>query len=231
MTWGRVVLVLADALTAGDLCGRLGQAQGDLSIVTCERIEDRDDLGPRVATLGADVIGVVVDPELAAPDDRAALGLATQLLRTGRDLRVVLYAAATPDAMRAVLRVASCMPCELMVRGVDEMPTWTARTTAKIDAPSRPREALRQLTHLPARYRLAWLDAIEAPGAATVKRVAACASVERRTLERAHRHAGAWTPARLLRELQVHAKSALLGSSDPPKTTWSSRAVMRRRGS
>lgn len=202
-TWrGGVVLVLADASTTGDLsCCPLREARDERSAVRYELVATRDDLRLRLAALGTEVIAVVLDPEVEAPDDRSALDLATQLLRTARDVRVILCAAVLPSAMHAVLRVLSHLRCELVVRGVDRLPDWTTAAAAKVDTQALPREALQQLCRLPSRFRFAWFDAMQGVDTPNVKRVVAGARVKRRTLERAHKQAGIWPPARLLRAL------------------------------
>lgn len=204
---GGVVLVIADESTANELlCGaaaELSEGRYDGSQVRYHHIDDIVHLGPALAALGRDVIALVLDPEFAAPDDEVALRVAAQLVRTGREMRVVVYTANTPQAMHAVIRLLTHLHCELVVRGFDSLPDWTPGMAKNVESSVRRREALKQLTILPARYRLAWSDALAAPGEATIKRVLACASVERRSLERAHEEAGAWTPARLLRALKA----------------------------
>lgn len=202
---GGVVLVLVDDLTVSEMsCGpsaEVGDASHDPTKVRYERIADIAHLGSAIASSGSDLIAVVLDPELAAPDDETALRVAAQLTRTRRELRVIVYPAINAQAMHAVHRLNLHRQCELVVRSYDALPEWTSGMSAGGEASVRRFESLQQLTILPERYRLAWIDALAAPGDTTVKRVLACASVTRRTLERAHENAGVHSPSRLLRDL------------------------------
>lgn len=204
---GGVVLVLADEATVSEMsCGStagLGDASPGRAKVRYERMADIAQLGSAISSMGSDVIAVVLDPEVAAPDDETALRVAAQLTRTGRELRVVVYPAINPQAMHAVYRLSLHRQCELVVRAFDALPGWTRGAAKGGEATPRRCEAVQQLTTLPVRFRRAWIDALAAPGETTVKRVLACASVERRTLERAHEEAGVLSPARLLRALKA----------------------------
>lgn len=207
---GGAVLILASESTAAmfidDATASMALRDADLERVHFENVPDLAALCGRLHRSDADVAAVVIDPELAAPDELAALSVALELQRARHELRVVLYASPSPSAMHAVRRVVACMACELVVRGVDPMPAWLVHGRSSATLPAHPKEALEQLTRLPARFRIAWIRSVAGTSAPNVKRVAASASVQRRTLERVHRDSGAWTPARLMRALVIAAQ-------------------------
>ena len=202
-----VVVVLADQATLDEMvrldgAGR-GHRQGARPVVRYVRVESLSDLGQRLTSMGDEVTAVVLDPILAAPDERAALTAARQLARADEDVRVTLYAPHTPAAMHAVLRLgARCARCELVVQGLDELPAWSRLAPAGGQMRDEHRLALQQVMRLPQRIRVAWLDALSGEAEPTVKRVAAFAGVKRRSLERAHRTCDVVSPGRLLRELR-----------------------------
>lgn len=203
----RVILILANESKAAELSddttSETASPAPERRLVQFERVAELAALSAPLRRGDSSVFGVVLDPELAAPDERAALQLALQLQRPRRQPRVVLYADASAGALHAVRRLVACLRCEPVVRSVDPMPVWAAHAPAPPMVPSLPREALEQLARLPARFRHAWVETSLRGGTVTVKGVAALASVKRRTLERAHEKAGLWTPARLLRALVV----------------------------
>lgn len=204
---GRVVLVLTGGATMSALCGQReslpSEGPSEPAALQFVGVADAEALGRQLAQLGTHVVGVVVNPEYAAPDDRAALNVAVQLHRLGRELRVVLLADATAGAMHAVRRLAACVKCELIVRGVDPSPRWSAHEDSLAISRAKSQAVVGQLARLPLRVRLAWVESVTDDSRTTVKRVAACVGVHRRTLERAHKEAGVWSPARILRALLV----------------------------
>lgn len=176
----------------------LGFAGAELALqVAYEHVSGLEDLLHRLASCCARLTGLLVDPELAAPDERSALLLAAHLRQLKRPIHVVLYAAPRATAMHAVRRLAARIDCALVVRGIDPLPTWHASATSS----GGPREALQGLERLRPRFRAAWLAAIAESSDPTVKRIAALANVNRRTLERAHRDAGVCSPGRYIRSL------------------------------
>lgn len=219
--FGGGVLILANEATAAELSGRLSIAPSKIPAepagVRFERVADSEALVGRLALADTFPTMVVLDPELAAPDERTARTLALQMLRPAHILLVVLYADPTAGAMHAVRRLAAHLQCVLLVRGVDPLPVWSELVQSPTPPPAIPREAVDQLARLPSRFRLAWVDAIVNDDPPTVKRVAASACVQRRTLERTHKDAGIWSPYRLLRALIVanQERVALRGTPTP----------------
>ncbi|MBK9409248.1 MAG: hypothetical protein IPN47_14620 [Gemmatimonadetes bacterium] len=58
----------------------LGDASPDRAKVRYERMAEHCwQLGSAISSMGSDVIAVVLDPEVAAPDDETALRVAAQL--------------------------------------------------------------------------------------------------------------------------------------------------------
>lgn len=90
---------------------------------------DDSPLSTRLRRCEASIVGVVLDPKLAVPDEKAARNLELRPHMSPRPVRVVLYAEASGSAMHAVRGLASCPRCELVVRGGNVMPEWAfART-------------------------------------------------------------------------------------------------------
>lgn len=182
--------MLADAAAVVELSDHArtcASGHADASyVLRVESVPDLPTLSARLRRADAALAGVVLEPELAAPDEQSAL----QLQRPRRQPRVVLYAEASAGRMHAVLRLVAFRRCELAVRGVDALPDWAARAPAPTMLSLHPRDAVEQLERIPACFRLAWVEACLSRETTTVKGVAALASVKRRTVELAHESAG-----------------------------------------